>query len=1405
MAAKSTPTPESAAPKRARFVHLHCHSEYSALDGGSQIQSVRLDRAGKKEKFSPFADRVKELGMEHISLTDHGIMQGLPSFYEQMRAHGINPILGMEAYLTDDRFNRNQRETDTYHLTLLAETSEGYQNLCRLSSRAFIDGTVLTFGRPRARADYDLLERYHRGVICLTGCMAAPTMRRLFEGNLTAAQAEVERMIEIFGQRNVFGEVQNVGIVKGIPADSEVARLLGLRAVPAEEAALLEYDRDAITGPVAAFSQMDSNRALANICEKLGVKLVATGDVHYLREDDAIPHDAMICIGTNQIQRGRRKFSLLPKKYHMRSEQEMRDALPGFEEAIENTVEVAERCRADITFGKELLPRFPIPEGFDNSVEYLKHLCEQGMIRRYGPLAEQTEQQRSRLAEELETIIDMGFPDYFLIVWDLFNEARKRKIPYGPGRGSAAGSIVAYTLGITQYCPLEFDLLFERFLNPGRKSMPDIDMDFSPKRRQELIEYARQKYNDLAECETAVAQIITYSRFKAKGALKAASKVLAEPTEEARKDALRLGDRLAGFVPAKPPNLTLREAYKESDQLKKAFSSGGIQAEVIRQAQWLEGMISANSIHAAAVIIADHPLEEDLPLQQITRGGAPGPLHVQYDMGYSERIGLLKMDFLGLRNLDVIQDTLDRIRAVHGIDIPNLGYDLPLDDSKTYDLFARGETVGTFQFESGGMQQALREVKPTEFRDLVALVALYRPGPMDNIPTYAAVKHGRQEVSYLDRRLEDFLGETYGVIVYQEQAMEIAKGLAGFDRAGADDLRKAIGKKLRDKMDALRKPFYDGCRANGVSKDAIDWIWTTNEKSADYSFNKAHAVPYAGISYITGYLKANYPNEYMASLLSSVMDDKDKPRLYLTEAKRMGLTVLPPDINRSFSDFAVLENEETGKPEILFGLTAIKGVGTAVVSEIRTEREKNGPFTSMFDLIRRMPQLSRASVQNLVLAGAFDALRGSRRAMFDVAEESIRRIKREFAAAEKGFCVAIRRRAETSVHDGQESLFGEITRTGKVRLATWERRAIEGAARASWAARAPLSEREVREAAYAAMLRAETSAARSAIRRQLREQAALSQPDAAADIAAEEGGGPSEREIIESRAGEIVTRAIPRLREQAAKIAPAVTQHIAAEWQERDDAEMLDAAMEAETDPPLVAEEWDDLERLNRERSVLNIYVTGHPLDRDSHKWNHYVDEGLGLVSEKHEGKVLKVVGALVGLTQKPMRSGDIMRIAVLEDLTGSREVTIFPRTLEGGLEELLEIGQVLCFEVAVQEDTFKKQADETHDDDGGGEPAERMMKLTASRLYRWDPSRVRERTHTAVVDIEISEEHFTREWVARLREVCAEFPGDNPVRLMLGEKPYRTELRVRPCHELASAVKTLLISTQSPAETAAA
>ena len=887
----------------APYVHLHVHSEYSILDGACRI--------------GPLVDRAADLGMPAIGLTDHGSMAGAVEFFRTAGKAGVKPVMGCEVYVVDDHAARPQREKRA-HLTLLAETTQGYNNLIRLVSAGYLDGYWY-----KPRVDFDQLATHADGIIALSGCLSGRVCKALTEDDPRAAREELDRLVQVFGRDDVYVEVQD--------------------------------------GKIDVQTRI--NPHLAALARDAGLPMVGTGDVHYLTRDDAIPHEALLCIQTQDTLDNPNRFRFSNHEFYLKSPAEMYELMAaGFgEEMLRRTVEIAERCNAEVGLGSMHLPRFEVPAG-ETAIGYLRRLAEQGLRERYGA---ETPELRQRLEFELRTIEEMGFPDYFLIVWDFIRFAREDGVSVGPGRGSAAGSLVAYCLRITDLDPMGYSLLFERFLNPGRKSMPDIDIDFAVAGRERVINYVAEKYG-----RRNVAQIITFGKMQPKAAIKDAGRVMGIPYGAV--------DRIAKLVPD-GPKISFEECMKPGAELRRSYDTDETTRSIVDMARPLEGVVRNDSIHAAAVVIGDRPLTEYLPLQQ---KGSDAEVVTQFPMGDVEALGLLKMDFLGLRNLDVIDRSLDLIELSTGRRIAM--DDVPLDDAGTYDMLARGEATGVFQFESSGMREALRQVRPTRFEDLVALVALYRPGPMQNIPVYAARKNGREAVTYPDPRLEGILAETMGITVYQEQAMLIAREIAGFTPAEADDLRKAIGKKIASLMASLKDRFIEGCIANGVSPDLAARLWDDNERSSDYSFNKSHAACYALIAYRTAWLRANHPAEYMAALISSVMSTKDRVPFYVTECADMGIEVLPPDVNTSQSDFAVVDGR------IRFGLSAVKGVGDGAVRAIIAARE-SAPFTSIWDFCERVDGmvLNKRILESLVACGAFDSTGATRRGMNEVLEQAL--------------------------------------------------------------------------------------------------------------------------------------------------------------------------------------------------------------------------------------------------------------------------------------------------------------------------------------------------------------------------------------------------------------------------------
>jgi DNA polymerase III subunit alpha len=881
------------------FVHLHVHSEYSLLDGACRVKEL--------------VRRAKELGMPAVALTDHGTLGGTVKFYRAARDEGIKPIIGLELYVATDRHSRAGVKERNAHLTLLARDEVGYRNLVKLSTTAYLEGYYY-----KPRADWELLGQHHEGLIALTGCMSGKAAMLLRDGDDTAALAEVTRLAELLGPENVYVELQDAGLPE----------------------------------------QRELLPRLAQLAERAGLKTVATNDVHYLRHEDAYAHDALLCIQTQSNLADENRMRYGSDEFYLKSAEEMEERFQAYPGATASTLEIAERCNVELDFGDYKLPTYPVPEGFTEE-SYLRELCEQGIARRYG--ADPGQEVLERLAFELGVIGEMGFDAYFLIVWDYVKYAKDNGIAVGPGRGSAAGSIVSYALGITDIDPLKYDLLFERFLNPGRKSMPDIDMDFSVEHRGEVIDYVAQKYG-----RDRVAQIITFGTMAARAAVRDAARVMGKP--------YAIGDKIAKMIPEQAPPASFDDAMKPGGELKQAYDADEEVKEVVDLARSLEGLIRNDSIHAAAVVISDKPLTEYLPLQQ--KGEAE--LVTQFDMNDVSKLGLLKMDFLGLRNLDVIEKALTIIEKTRGVCIEI--DQLPLDDEKTYKMLARGDSTGVFQFESPGMKEALREIGPTEFEDLIAIVALYRPGPMQFIPTYARNKKDPAGVVYDHEALRPILEPTHGVTIYQEQYMAIARRVGGFSPAQADDLRKAISKKNHTLMATLKEPLMQGLAEKDVPPAVANKMWASFEATGDYSFNKSHAACYAMISYRTAWLKANYPVEYMAALVSSVMNTKDKVPFYVNQCHEMGIEVLPPDVNTSDIEFTVVEGK------IRFGMNAVKGVGVGAIEAIIAAREAGGPFESVFDFCARVDSqmANKRVLEALIRGGAFDSTGDPRRGMLEV-------------------------------------------------------------------------------------------------------------------------------------------------------------------------------------------------------------------------------------------------------------------------------------------------------------------------------------------------------------------------------------------------------------------------------------
>ncbi len=900
----------------AGFVHLHVHSEYSILDGACRIPAL--------------AARAAELEMPAVALTDHGSLAGAVELVRETGKQGVKPLIGCELYVAEDR---RQQKKGYAHLTLLAENNTGYRNLLKLSSAGYLEGYYY-----KPRVDWELLETHSEGLVALSGCLSGRVCKALEESRPDDARADLDRLAQVFGRDSTYVEIQNAGL--------DV--------------------------------QAQINPSLQKLAAEAGLPLVATGDVHYLRHEDAQAHEALLCIQSGDSLKNPNHWKFDTDQFFFKSPEEMALDFPGLDDAMRRTLEIAERCNVELELGNILLPRYPVPDGRD-AFDYLVELCEKGLLKRYG---KSTPELQDRLRFELKTIREMGFADYFLIVWDFVNFAKRNSIQVGPGRGSAAGSLAAYCLEITDVDPIRYELLFERFLNPGRKSLPDADIDFSVAGRERVINYVAEKYG-----RDRVAQIITFGTMMARAAVRDAGRVLEVPYGTV--------DKIAKLIP-EGPKVYLDECLKPGQELKQAYDSDPLVREIVDLAKPLEGLVRQDSIHAAGVVIADRPLTDVVPLQQ---KGTDQEIVTQFSGGDVEQVGLLKIDFLGLRNLDVIDKAVELVGG--GLDITKL----PRDDKKTYEMLARGESTGVFQFESSGMREALRQVKPTEFEHLIALSALYRPGPMAYIPTYARRKNGQEQVSYIDPRLEKITSTTFGICVYQEQYLEIAKQIAGFSPGEADDLRKAIGKKIHSLMASLKEKFLEGCAQTDTPPAVANQLWKDMEQSQDYSFNKAHSACYALTAYRTAWLKANHPHEYMAALISSVMNTKDRVPFYVNACREMGIDVLPPDVNFSQCDFAVVEGR------IRFGLNAVKNVGDSAARAIVAARGEGAAFSSLWDFTERVdPQVvNKRALESLVKCGALDSTGGSRRGMLEALEHAL----------------SHGQRAQDERLRGQESLFAQ--------------------------------------------------------------------------------------------------------------------------------------------------------------------------------------------------------------------------------------------------------------------------------------------------------------------------------------------------------------------------------------------
>ena len=1134
-------------------------------------------------------------GQTALGITDHGNMYGILDFYRACRDRGIKPILGTEAYMAHEtRFERPSRrgrvddsggETDggrklMYHLTLLAESTVGYRNLIQVASRAFMEGYYY-----KPRVDWDVLSDHAEGLIATTGCLGGHVLQALMRDDYDDARTKAGRLQEIFGKDNLFIELQDQGIPE----------------------------------------QHRTNPQLEKLAADLGAPLLATNDSHYTHRDDARAHDALLCVQTGSLMSDPDRFRFSGEEHYLKTTSEMRDLFRHVPSACDNTLWIAERCDVEIEFGKPKLPDFPIPDEFAGADAYLEHLAFEGARRRWGDQLE--DRVVERLAYELTTIREMGFSSYFLITWDLIRYARDREIRVGPGRGSAAGCAVAYCLWITDLDPIKYDLLFERFLNPSRVSMPDIDMDFDSRYRDEMIRYAAEKYG-----RDHVAQIVTFSQIKARAAVRDAARVLGYP--------YAVGDRIAKAMPPlimgrdTPLGACLEKTEKHLDGFKMAadlremYTVDDDVRSVIDVARGLEGLRRQDGIHAAAVVITREPLTDYLPIQRKPESGqdpADAPVVTQYEMHGVEDLGLLKMDFLGLRNLDVITDTLALIQRTTDqvIDIDSVD----LEDGLTYEMLARGDSVGVFQLESGPMRALMRSLAPTTFQDVAALVALYRPGPMaaNMHNDYADRKNGRQEVKFFHEDAEELLADTYGLMIYQESVMRVAQKFAGYSLADADNLRKACGKKDRELMAREREAFVGGCQATSYGRKLGDELFDTIEQFADYAFNKSHSYGYGYVAYQIAYLKAHYPVQYLAALLTSVKSNLDKAAVYLNECRVLGIEVAVPDVNLARSDFepvlGPLGNDETQSAEIVFGLSAVRNVGEGMVELLVAERDANGPFADFYDFCERCDTtvLNKRTVESLIKAGAFDAMGHPRQGLLHAHEQIIDH--------------TVARRKE---HDmGVMSLFGEI-----------------------------------------------------------------------------EEGGPvfDERILIDNI-------------------------------------------------------EFDKMTRLSFEKEMLGLYVSDHPLEGYEVAIRRRCDTSISELEDAEEGGFWTVGGVVTNLDKKWTRRGELMAVFSLEDLGGSMEVMVFPKTMA-------DHGHKLTDDVIV---LVKGRIDRRED----------LPKIICHDV---------EIVHTAEIDevkpvrVHLPLERVRPETINELKDLLTAHPGDSEVFLHLGD---RQVLRLPPEYtvDLASGV----------------
>lgn len=944
------------------FAHLHVHTEYSLLDGSCKIKEIAV--------------RAKELGMEHLAITDHGNMYGVIDFYRAAKDAGINPVIGCEVYVAPgSRFDRelSKGEGRYNHLVLLAENNKGYANLMKIVSRGFTEGFYY-----KPRVDYEVLVKYHEGIIALSACLAGAVPSAILHGNYESAKEEALKLEKIFGKGNFFLELQD----HGIPQQGTV------------------------------------NQALLRLSQDTGIKLVATNDVHYIMEEDAEAHDILLCIQTQKKVQDEDRMRYEGGQYYLKSEQQMLELFPYATEAVSNTALIAQRCHVEIEFGNYKLPKYDVLEGF-TAQEYLNKLCNDGLYKRY---KEPSDELKERLLYELDTINTMGFTDYFLIVWDFIKYARDNGISVGPGRGSAAGSIVSYSLGITSIDPVKYDLLFERFLNPERVTMPDIDIDFCYERRPEVIEYVMDKYG-----RDRVVQIVTFGTLAARNVIRDVGRVLDLPYNYV--------DVIAKSIPMEP-GITIDKALDINPEFKQVYNEDAQAKKLVDMARRLEGLPRHTSMHAAGVLISPDAVDEFVPLSK----ASDGTITTQYTMVTLEELGLLKMDFLGLRTLTVINDAA----VMAGL---GSAYEMELDyeDKNVFDMLSTGKTEGVFQLESAGMKQFIKELKPRSMEDIIAGISLYRPGPMDFIPKYIEGKEKSGSITYDCPQLEPILSPTYGCIVYQEQVMQIVRNLAGYSFGRSDLVRRAMSKKKTKVMEAERKNFVygneeegvKGCIANGIPENIANKIYDEMIDFAKYAFNKSHAAAYAVVAYQTAYLKYYHPVEFMAALLTSVKANPGKVLSYIMTCRQMGIEIIPPDINEGYGEFHVSDGR------IMYGMSAIKGIGTPVIAEVKAERERGGKFTSMQDFITRMSskEANRHTMENFIKSGALDCLPGNRKQkmmVYGAMIDSVNREKRDAVAGQ----LSLFGMADTGLEHANEIQYPDVAEYDKEELLAFEKETL---------------------------------------------------------------------------------------------------------------------------------------------------------------------------------------------------------------------------------------------------------------------------------------------------------------------------------------------------------------------------